>query len=67
MVDGLHLNGNLMHRQALLERAREKSSECNAPEWEIAFWRFLSDWFDDTDVMSVQSSVHPQSIFSEQR
>jgi len=56
MVDGLHLNGNLMHRQALLERAREKSSECNAPEWEIAFWRFLSDWFDDTDVMSVQSS-----------
>ncbi len=56
MVDGLHLNGTWMNQRALLEQAREKSSARNTAEWEIAFWRFLSEWFNNTDVMSVQSS-----------
>jgi len=56
MVDGLHLNGTWLDRQVLIAQAREKIPDPNASEWESAFWRFLADWFNDEDVMTVQSS-----------
>ncbi|HPJ95663.1 MAG TPA: AMP-binding protein [Syntrophales bacterium] len=70
MVDGLHLNGTWMNRRALLEQGRAKSSERNTPAWEIAFWCFLSAWFNDEGVISVQSSGStgpPKTLFIPKR
>ena len=56
MVEGLHLNGTWFGQKALIDLAPAKKSDNGTPEWERAFWTFLSDWFDDQDYLSVQTS-----------
>lgn len=66
MVDGLHLNGTWLDLPSLMEQALVKKSDQHTPEWEIAFWHFLEDWFNDTHVISVQSSGStgpPKTLF----
>jgi o-succinylbenzoate---CoA ligase len=56
MIEGLHLNGTWLDRKSLLEQARERQADVHTPEWENAFWSFLLEWFNDKDVISVQTS-----------
>jgi O-succinylbenzoic acid--CoA ligase len=56
MIEGLHLNGTWVSKEALIDLASAKKVDIGPPEWERAFWTFLSDWFGDKDYLSVQTS-----------
>jgi O-succinylbenzoic acid--CoA ligase len=56
MIEGLHLNGTWVSKESLIDLAPAKKSDIGTPEWERAFWTFLSDWFEDKDYLSVQTS-----------
>jgi len=56
MADGLFLDDTYHDRRTLAQLARRKKTSPQVPDWEHAFWAFLSEWLDERTDIAIRTS-----------